>query len=173
MIIPRYSNPHFLPDATQRVSRKDLYAEDGDDRDGESQETVEAIERLNEVIRQSLDAPDVLEEDTRKRKRRKIDQQSHVSIDTQEPIRKWWAPSALPILILGAVFRLVSSSSPIPLLIQPKPPPPSRQGQFLRFAILTQYFKRLENASSNAKIMTCRLHLGRNRHTKSQSMHIG
>lgn len=87
MIIPRYSNPHFLPGTTRRVARQEICADSEDEFGRESQENVETIEFLNEVIRQSLHVPDGLQVDTRGRKRRKIDQQSYSTVGAEEPIR--------------------------------------------------------------------------------------
>ncbi|KAF5382195.1 hypothetical protein D9615_004253 [Tricholomella constricta] len=94
----RLVNPHFLPDTSAIVSRKEIYTDDDGALDADST----LIDQLHDLIRQSLVSGEQV------RKRRKIQVESPKEEEEE----------LIP-------FRLVSSSQPPhPILLEPKPPPP-------------------------------------------------
>ncbi|GLB40551.1 hypothetical protein LshimejAT787_0804220 [Lyophyllum shimeji] len=107
MPTPRFVNPHFLPESSTLVSRKDIYCE-GDDTEGDEEIHLpdpELIERLNTLIRKSCEQPE-----ERSKKRRKTQVESPPLVEDES--------GSIP-------FRLVSSSAPPhPILLRPKSPPP-------------------------------------------------
>ncbi|KAG5635969.1 hypothetical protein H0H81_009538 [Sphagnurus paluster] len=104
----RFVNPHFLPESSVSVSRKDIYAEENESpgREENLQPDPKLFNHLHDLIRKSLetDLPDVL----RNRKRRKIQVEELADHE----------PAPIP-------FRLVSSAQqPHLIFLHPKPPPP-------------------------------------------------
>lgn len=58
--IPRFSNPHLLPDSSQITSRKSLYFSDSEE-DASDVEAEQLLENLNERIQNCLDTSAVYE----------------------------------------------------------------------------------------------------------------
>jgi len=98
-MIPRFSNPHLLPPSTEFTTRSQLFETDGTDNKAFDEHLAAT---LKELVGKSLGS---LEHDgSPKRKKRKI------ATD----------PKAIP-------FRLLSSAlPPQPVVLDPKPPPPSK-----------------------------------------------
>ncbi|KAG6917521.1 hypothetical protein DXG01_002268 [Tephrocybe rancida] len=105
---PRFVNPHFLPDSSITVSRREIYAEtEGTDDEGILKPDPQLVNQLKELIYTVWD-PQV-DYEPRKSKRRRI--QSPPCVQEEVPI----------------AFRLVSSTKPPqPILLRPKTPPPPK-----------------------------------------------
>ncbi|KAJ7127134.1 hypothetical protein C8R44DRAFT_780510 [Mycena epipterygia] len=95
-MIPRFSNPHFIPRAIQSVARSDLFDEQANS--GPDVEDLELQKKLDELIQSTLDPMPV-------KKKRKLN-------STTEDVSE-----------TSVLFRLLSTSHTISLL--PPPPPPS------------------------------------------------
>ncbi|KAJ6607386.1 hypothetical protein B0H10DRAFT_2072109 [Mycena sp. CBHHK59/15] len=105
-MIPRFSNPHFIQQSIESVSRSDLFhVQENPEPDAED---LELQKTLDELIQSTL-APNV---SVRAKKRRKL--------NTDAPVEA--EPVSEPVL-----FRLLSTSHLISLLPRPPPPPVTRE----------------------------------------------
>ena len=126
-MIPHFCNPHCLLASTKITSRAEVFG--GTEGDGvpiSAEDESILVDKLMELIQHSF-VSDVEEVESRSRKRRKVYGGSEFDISTQDSVcMSHGLRFSSPFLIFFAVFRLVSSSlSPIPLILVPKPPPPS------------------------------------------------
>lgn len=53
-MLPRFSNPHFLPQSTETITHAELYADDAEDVHDSSQVDPKSIEELNRLIKHSI-----------------------------------------------------------------------------------------------------------------------
>ncbi|EDR08744.1 uncharacterized protein LACBIDRAFT_297289 [Laccaria bicolor S238N-H82] len=107
-MIPRFSNPHLLPENAKRVSRAEIAIDDGLGHSLSQEVDLEVVEHLNHLLKRAL--PEPTQEAEPKRKKRckvKINEVSD------------------PIPDKPTLFRLVSRTlPPIQLSLEPPPPPP-------------------------------------------------
>ncbi|KAF9485242.1 hypothetical protein BDN70DRAFT_989038 [Pholiota conissans] len=112
MLLPRFANPHFLPQLTETLSRAELYAQDTNELGSGSNADNKAIAELNRIIEQSLPEIryDALATNSSAAGKKPHNSDSNIMVSEQEDV---------------VLFRLVSSQSPHPLSLLPPPPPPS------------------------------------------------
>ncbi|KAJ7773081.1 hypothetical protein B0H16DRAFT_1511181 [Mycena metata] len=107
-MIPRLSNPHFIPRALASVARAELF-----DAQNDAEPDVEELElqkKLDELIQANLDADSA----GRAKKRRKLN----------STVAEEQAPET------AVLFRLLSTSHTISLLPPPPPPPVTREPEW-------------------------------------------
>ncbi|KIM39727.1 hypothetical protein M413DRAFT_446634 [Hebeloma cylindrosporum] len=111
-MLPRFSNPHFLPLQTQIVSREEIYSDANGGAPHAPAYDTETLEHLNHLLETSLPQYVGLFPDSngKNKKRRKVMVENANLASSEEPV----------------LFRLISSSlPPLPVSLLPPPPPPS------------------------------------------------
>ncbi|KAJ7352634.1 hypothetical protein DFH08DRAFT_859508 [Mycena albidolilacea] len=103
-MIPRFTNPHFIPRTIQSVARADLFGPQNADHDADD---LELQRTLDELIESNLDAA------IHARKRRKLNPP-----ETEEEAET------------SVLFRLLSTPHTISLLPPPPPPPVTREPEY-------------------------------------------
>ena len=130
VMIPRFSNPHFLPQIATPATRAQLYAiEDVQCEEIDNTEDASTIARLTEILSQNFP---VLTDERSSRKRRKVmnDQEykHEIEQDQDQPVCMWYhfiSNECFFFKELSPVFRLLSSTlPPLPVSLVPPPPPP-------------------------------------------------
>jgi len=91
-MIPRFSNPHFLPQIATPATRAQLYAvEDAQGEEIDNTEVASTIARLTEILSQNFP---VLTDERPSRKRRKVmnDQEykHEIEQDQDQPVCMWY-----------------------------------------------------------------------------------
>ena len=71
-MIPRFSNPHLLPENAKRVSRAEIAIDDEQGHFSSQQVDLEAIEYLNHLLKHALPEP-TQEAESKRKKRRKVE----------------------------------------------------------------------------------------------------
>ncbi|KDR76369.1 hypothetical protein GALMADRAFT_268010 [Galerina marginata CBS 339.88] len=111
-MIPRFSNPHFLPRLTKTVTRAEIYADDDEDAKNDLIPDPDLFRQLNELLAETIrpvQPHDVEDPHSRSTKRRRIEVDDQASSSHEDTV----------------LFRLVSSTlPPLPVSILPPPPPP-------------------------------------------------
>ncbi|KAF9036147.1 hypothetical protein BJ165DRAFT_1533011 [Panaeolus papilionaceus] len=99
--LARFANPHLVPQKEVKITRKEIYREDGDDDELNVSPDAEELEALKNLVECGLLVPDIT---LKTKKRRKLDD-GKAEDETH-------------------LFRLVSSRrSPQPISLLPPPPP--------------------------------------------------
>ncbi|KAJ7903669.1 hypothetical protein B0H14DRAFT_2665882 [Mycena olivaceomarginata] len=102
-MIPRFTNPHFIPRTIQSVARADLFGPQNADHDADD---LELQRTLHELIESNLDAA------IHARKKRKLNPPETEEAET------------------SVLFRLLSTPHTISLLPPPPPPPVTREPEY-------------------------------------------
>jgi len=130
-MLPRFSNPHFLPLQTQIVSREDIYSDSNQGAPHALEYDTEALEQLNSLLKTSLPqyiglAPD---SNGKNKKRRRVTIENANPASLKEPIcmcESSFDRYQFLTWSVFLVFRLISTSLlPVPISLLPPPPPPS------------------------------------------------
>ncbi|KJA22948.1 hypothetical protein HYPSUDRAFT_138388 [Hypholoma sublateritium FD-334 SS-4] len=116
--LARFANPHLLPQAFERATRAEIYAEDArsDGPSGVRGDSAE-IEALNRLIEASLPAVAADVQHTARVSPGPSTESAPMDLGPEHPEEQ---PEEL------FLFRLISSAPPIALSLLPPPPPPSK-----------------------------------------------
>lgn len=71
-MIPRFSNPHLLPENAERVSRAEIAIDDEQGHFLSQEVDLEMIEHLNHLLKRALPEP-TQEAESKRKKRRKVE----------------------------------------------------------------------------------------------------
>ena len=71
-MIPRFSNPHLLPENAKRVSRAEIAIDDEQGHFLSQEVDLEVIEHLNHLLKRALPEP-TQEAESKRKKRRKVE----------------------------------------------------------------------------------------------------
>ncbi|KAF8199521.1 hypothetical protein BJ912DRAFT_949260 [Pholiota molesta] len=114
-MLPRFSNPHFLPQSTETITRAEIYADDAEDVYDSSQVDPKSIEELNRLIKHSI--PKI---------RYEVPTDAEVGHGSKTLDQNDATETEGESLVCMSISFGISSQPPLPVSLLPPPPPPSK-----------------------------------------------